>query len=532
MKREFDAAAAAQEVVTLLEARRMAEALPVLEQHRQGQPEVLQDALDRLVVADARTHLMQVGVQERDAMTPTSQASLTRLQSASGQPRFPVEVATPDNRYADGLTNLTDAQEFNVYASIVKVRGNDAARAALENPGERVILGLRRESSTLSAVDDLRTPAREGFGLGTGEYDDRVIVLWKDRAGNGHVHVVENANTEPSAQYDHHSGSDGTRRFRSGAVEARREASAGFEGVKLRKIEGEDVNNDGVNDLGRLAEGTIEMQRATHPSGRGAPPHAAFRPTPQAVIAGGLGVQRDTNGDGWFTATDINGIQELNNSFKFHRGGPYNTDSAGCQTIPPRHYDAFIQAAHGNPTQTRWQYVLTSATPGMFREVQVEIEVPDRQQQPARREGAGNRPPLTDAGSTPTNTDHPLHRDALGAVQRLNASLNINDERATACMAGSLACLAKQNGFDRIDHALLSIQSEQTRAGEKVFIVQGDPADPAKRRAHMQTQDAIAVPPEESLKRLTALEQASPQQTQTQQLEQSQQQEAPRKVLA
>ena len=100
-------------------------------------------------------------------------------------------------------------------------------------------------------------------------------------------------------------------------------------------------------------------------------------------------------------------------------------------------------------------------------------------------------------------------------------------------MHGRQPCVpCKQNGFDRIDHALLSIQTEQTRAGERVFIVQGDPADPAKRRAQMQTQDAIAVPPEESLKRLTAFEQASPQQTQTQQLDQSQQQQASRIVLA
>ena len=127
---------------------------------------------------------------------------------------------------------------------------------------------------------------------------------------------------------------------------------------------------------------------------------------------------------------------------------------------------------------------------------------------------------------------HPLQVQAESAVRRLDESMGRQYDNASACMSGSLACLAKQNGFDRIDHALLSIQSEQTRAGERVFIVQGDPADPGKRRAQMQTQDAIAVPPEESLKRLTALEQASPQQTQTQQLDQSQQQEAPRKVLA
>ena len=105
-------------------------------------------------------------------------------------------------------------------------------------------------------------------------------------------------------------------------------------------------------------------------------------------------------------------------------------------------------------------------------------------------------------------------------------------DNASACMAGSIACLAKQNGFERIDHVLLSIQSEETRAGERVFIVQGDPADPAKRRTQMQTQDAIAVPVEESLQRLTALEQAAPLRAQSEQLSQTQDQQAPRRTIA
>ena len=163
--------------------------------------------------------------------------------------------------------------------------------------------------------------------------------------------------------------------------------------------------------------------------------------------------------------------------------------------------------------------------------------------QPQRREV--DRPDYRDRGFAPmgvgpfgTTTDpqvptgHPLQAQAESAVRRLDESMGRTYDATSERMAGSLAILAKQNGFDRIDHALLSIQSEQTRAGERVFIVQGDPADPGKRRAQMQTQDAIAVPPEESLKRLTALEQASPQQTQTQQLDQSQQQHAPRIVLA
>lgn len=125
---------------------------------------------------------------------------------------------------------------------------------------------------------------------------------------------------------------------------------------------------------------------------------------------------------------------------------------------------------------------------------------------------------------------HPLLAQAESAVRRLDASLSKPFDAQSACMAASLACLAKERGFDRIDHALLSIQSEQTRAGENVFIVQGDPNDPAKRRAHMKTQDAIAVPVEESVGRLAALEQASPQRAQDPKIEELQREQSPRRT--
>lgn len=124
-----------------------------------------------------------------------------------------------------------------------------------------------------------------------------------------------------------------------------------------------------------------------------------------------------------------------------------------------------------------------------------------------------------------------LHQSSVDAVSRLEARLGRQPDQNSACMAASLTCLAARSGIDRIDHALLSIQSEQARAGENVFIVKGDPNDPAKLRAHMKTQDAIAVPVEEFMSRLAALEQASPQRRQEQQVQQPQQEQAPRRTL-
>ena len=143
----------------------------------------------------------------------------------------------------------------------------------------------------------------------------------------------------------------------------------------------------------------------------------------------------------------------------------------------------------------------------------------------------GSSSSLSEAASERTPAYAGLHASSVDAVARLDAQMGRQYHNASACMAGSLACLAKQNGFDRIDHAMLSIQSEQTLAGERVFIVQGDPADPAKRRAHMSTQEAVSTPVEKSMTQLAALEQTSPQRTQEQQVPQTQSEALPQRKL-
>lgn len=99
----------------------------------------------------------------------------------------------------------------------------------------------------------------------------------------------------------------------------------------------------------------------------------------------------------------------------------------------------------------------------------------------------------------------PLLEQAERAVRQLDESLGRKYDSNSACMAASLACLAKQNGFDCIDHVVLSTDGPNTRAGQNVFVVQGDLDDPAKRRAHMATSEAIAAPVEQSLARLQAM---------------------------
>lgn len=99
----------------------------------------------------------------------------------------------------------------------------------------------------------------------------------------------------------------------------------------------------------------------------------------------------------------------------------------------------------------------------------------------------------------------PLLDQANRAVQRLEAGLGRRFDENSQHLAASSACLARETGMERIDHVVLSVQAPQARAGERVFVVQGELADPAHVRAHMSTSQAIATPTEDSLARIQSM---------------------------
>lgn len=523
---DLDIRSSADRITALFNSNRSAEALALLEERRQNQPEAVQDALDRYVGVGASA---SIAAHLHGTADPAATTTLQRLQTAAtAEPRFPAQSQ---------MAALSDAQTYDVYASIVQVRGNDAAHDALSRANERVVLGLRQENSTFAAMQDRQNPTTLGSDnpatrnvneaqAGIGIYNDRLVVLWKDAQGARHVQVAQQANTEPTAQYDHHAGNTGHRPRAEGGVENRRFApSPGYESIASpRKIEGDDVNADGIRDLGRLRDGTIEMQMGEHPNPirRGTMDHALL-PSQAAVAAGRGAVQRDTNADGWFDQTDVNGVQDLNATFKIHRGSYGSTDSAGCQTIHPAEYNDFITAVQGNPAQTRWQYVLTSTTPGPVREQQRDQGHPREgaqpgpaehgqrpPQQPARPDGRPAEPahdPHRRADAEPAQQmPHPLHAQASALVGQLDARLGRASDEHSERMSASLAHLAKEHRLDRIDHVLLSEQTPRAAAGATVFVVQGEPSNPAHLRAGMPTDVAVNTPVEQSLAQLQALD--------------------------
>lgn len=313
-----DNAAVASNVADLFRAGRSGEAVVALEAARQGQPQAVQDALDRMVSARLRSSLdpaPPLGLQSLYASPAEIGNTIRRINEAGNE-----APAMPDT------ANLSDQQKYDVYSSIVQTRGTQAARDSLD-AGERVILGLRDETNTLA-------------NHGRGVYDDRLVVLARDADGSVHVQEFDRTSTEPTAQYD-----------------GNQKANAD---VTFRRAEGDDVTGDGVPELGRLAQGTTELIETTHANPRSAGTSFSLRPSAAAVADGAGRVERDANHDGLFNADDVGGVVDLNNTFKIHSGSRTNTDSAGCTTLHPDDFRSFRDAVKADASQTRWQYVLTT----------------------------------------------------------------------------------------------------------------------------------------------------------------------------
>ncbi len=516
---DFDIRSSADRISALIDSNRGNEALALLHQIRNEKPLIVQETLDRYVGANsffALARLSESGGLDND---PSTALILERLQLASAAPRMPGPIQGGLNTETQ---SLSQPQIFDIYESMVLARGGPEARIAL-NENERVILGMRQENSTTESPGQRQT--------GRGVYNDAFVVLWKDEDGTRHAHQSNRGNTEPTAQYDHHAGSNGRRSFNAGGQERRvlTPTPAMVEVVSPRRIEGSDVNGDGLWDMGRLSEGAYEFLRTTHPTPRG-PAHTALRPTPEAVANGRGRVERDTNGDGWFTRADINGTQDLNNSFKFHQGSLNSTDSAGCQTLHPSDYPAFIRAVTANPHQTRWQYVLTSTTPSEGQELQVGGErVGDAAPVRAGPAGAPRMPPAQRHGPqqpglhpgddqrgepglqherrdqnpgpapAPYRPDDPRHPDhtlllQIRGIVRAREGAGAPDESADERLSRALLPAARGSGMTSVDHLMAH--------GGKLFLVQGRLHDPANLHASIDTEVAMRTGLEQSDRQL------------------------------
>lgn len=190
--------------------------------------------------------------------------------------------------------NMSESQKYDIYSNIVDKHGSAKAKKQLDH-GEKVALSLRVETN----------PDVNG---GKGQYDDRIVLLWKDANGVGHIREYT-ANVDPSGQYE-----DG--------------------GPYCRKPDGEDYaeedgHGDGRDDLGRLVEGTYTYNKSSYLG------EAAFFSTSDQLV------ERDVDHNGVFDDDAM--CPRGNYDMYIHIGGENNTYSAGCFTMPPEEHSEFFE---------------------------------------------------------------------------------------------------------------------------------------------------------------------------------------------
>jgi peptidoglycan hydrolase-like protein with peptidoglycan-binding domain len=93
-------------------------------------------------------------------------------------------------------------------------------------------------------------------------------------------------------------------------------------------------------------------------------------------------------------------------------------------------------------------------------------------------------PPLNDAA----HPGNPMYRQALDAVQQLDAQQGRTSDQHSANLAAALTVAAKEHGLNQVNHVVLS--DDATRA----FAVQGDMNSPFKQYADVNVAQAVNTP--------------------------------------
>ncbi len=95
-----------------------------------------------------------------------------------------------------------------------------------------------------------------------------------------------------------------------------------------------------------------------------------------------------------------------------------------------------------------------------------------------------------------------LHQQIKQHVADIDARLGRPFDETSERLAASLTVKAVEAGMHRVDHVALSNATDHAPAGHTVFLIQGDPADPAHLRAAMPTALAVQTPVEQSVQQL------------------------------
>ncbi|MCU1135832.1 XVIPCD domain-containing protein [Stenotrophomonas maltophilia] len=103
---------------------------------------------------------------------------------------------------------------------------------------------------------------------------------------------------------------------------------------------------------------------------------------------------------------------------------------------------------------------------------------------------------------TPNHPDYGLNQQIRQGVAALDAQHGRPFDQTSERLTASLTVLARGQGLQQVDHVLVSNATAQHPAGHNIFVVQGDPANPAHLRAMMPTAVAAQTPVEQSMQKL------------------------------
>lgn len=131
--------------------------------------------------------------------------------------------------------------------------------------------------------------------------------------------------------------------------------------------------------------------------------------------------------------------------------------------------------------------------------------------------------PPRDPRSDPTlpgHPDHALYQQIREGVEALDARHGRSFDEVSERVTASLLVLAKDNDLERVDHVLVSNATREHPAGHTLFVVQGEPSDPAHHRAAMPTELAAQTSVEESMQQFDAVSREAQQRAIANQMEQ------------
>ncbi|EPG2417759.1 MULTISPECIES: XVIPCD domain-containing protein [Stenotrophomonas maltophilia group] len=123
---------------------------------------------------------------------------------------------------------------------------------------------------------------------------------------------------------------------------------------------------------------------------------------------------------------------------------------------------------------------------------------------PAPDEASGPNRALQDP-TQPGHPDHALYQQIREGVEALDAKHGRSFDEVSERMTASLLVLAKDNDLERVDHVLVSNATREHPAGHTLFVVQGEPSNPAHQRAAMPTEMAAQTSVEESLQQFDSV---------------------------